>query len=276
MIQDIAPHRFDNAYAEHQPRPEDRIFLFDGEEMLAAAGKAVAFPQLSDFVSLDGDLTYLFALDETRYFLARHFDRERVVCPGYQWVSSNLRGAQPMVMSFIGLTAKQLWRWYQTNLYCSRCGEWLAHDKKERMLFCSHCGNTVYPKISPCVIVGITNGNKLLLTRYARAAYKRYALVAGFCEIGESFEATVRREVAEEVGLKVTNIRYWKSQPWALSDTMLAGFFCDVDGDPTPTLVDGELGEATWFEREEIPCEDDGFSLTRAMITLFKNGQEPK
>ena len=74
--------------------------------------------------------------------------------------------------------------------------------------------------------------------------------------------------------MEVENIRYWKSQPWSFSDTLLAGFFCDVTGDRTPKLNDGELKEATWFEREEIPCTDDGVSLTRALIEAFKNHQE--
>ncbi len=144
------------------------------------------------------------------------------------------------------------------------------------MLFCPDCGNMVYPKISPCIIVAITDGNRILLTKYACRTYSHYALVAGFCEIGESLEETVRREVREEVGLEVENIRYWKSQPWAFSDTLLSGFYCDVAGDPTPHLVDGELREATWFDREEIPVQDDGVSLTRALIAAFQRGEEPK
>ncbi len=101
-----------------------------------------------------------------------------------------------------------------------------------------------------------------------------YALIAGFTEIGETLEETVQREVMEEVGLKVKNIRYYKSQPWSFSSTLLCGFFCDVDGDTDITLDTEELSVGEWFEREDIPLEDDGISLTREMIGVFKTGGE--
>lgn len=279
MVQDIAPHRFDNAYHDCAPGPADTVFLFDGEEMLAALSQdgQLSFPCLKDFDALDGDAHYLFALDGQPYFLALPGNPKDCKASGFTWLhAGKLRGAIPTEMAFIGVTARQLWRWYQNNRFCSHCGNKLHHDKKERMLSCSDCGNMVYPKISPCVIVAVTNGDKILLTKYARNAYSHYALVAGFCEIGESLEATVHREVGEEVGLQVENLRYWKSQPWAFSDTLLAGFYCDVKGDPTPRLVDGELREATWFDRSEIPVKDDGVSLTRALIENFRLGNEPK
>ena len=140
---------------------------------------------------------------------------------------------------------------------------------------CPVCGQTEYPKISPAVIVAITNGNKLLMSRYRvnHSTYRGYALIAGFVEIGETFEETVRREVMEEVGLKVKNIRYYKSQPWSFSSTLLCGFFCDVDGDTSITLDTNELALAEWFARENIPVEDDGISLTREMIRVFKHGE---
>lgn len=276
MYQDIAPHRFDNAYHDLSPEPSDRVLLFEGEEMLAALSPdgSLSFPCLGDFDRLDGKMHYLFALDGRKFFLALPDAPRKAVCPGFDWLyAGKLRGVRPPEMSFAGVTARQLWRWYENTRFCSHCGEKLLHDGKERMLYCPSCGNMVYPKISPCVIVAITDGNRILLTKYARNAYSHYALVAGFCEIGESLEETVRREVREEVGLEVENIRYWKSQPWAFSDTLLSGFFCDVTGDRTPHLVDGELREATWFERDKIPVRDDGVSLTRALINAFQCGE---
>ena len=118
------------------------------------------------------------------------------------------------------------------------------------------------------------DGDRLLLTKYAnRPGSVNYALVAGFTEIGETLEETVQREVMEEVGLKVKNIRYYKSQPWSFSSTLLCGFFCDVDGDTSITLDTNELALAEWFARENIPVEDDGISLTREMIRVFKHGE---
>ncbi len=99
---------------------------------------------------------------------------------------------------------------------------------------------------------------------------KKYALLAGFTEIGETIEETVQREVMEEVGLKVKNIRYYKSQPWSFSDTLLMGFYCDPDGEEEITLDREELALAEWFRRDEIPVEPSRDSLTNEMIIKFK------
>ena len=149
----------------------------------------------------------------------------------------------------------------------------MAPDHKERMLYCPECHNMVYPRISPAVIVGVLNGDQILMSKYAGRAYTNYALIAGFTEIGESAEQTVAREVMEEVGLRVKNIRYYKSQPWAFSGSLLMGFFCDLDGDDKIILDKNELAEAGWFRRSEIDLADDHISLTREMIMQFKTGQ---
>ena len=274
MIQEIAPHRYDNHYEPLSPSPDDRVFLFAPPQMLAreGEGREIRFPRLKDFTRLPGELTYLFSIDGEKFFLAQP-DGEWEA-PGFSLLHTGaIRGCTPPELSFAAATAMQLSRWYRDNRFCGRCGGEMARDTKERMLYCPRCKNTVYPKISPCIITGITDGDRILLTKYARSGYNHYALVAGFCEIGESFEETLRREVAEEVGLEVENIRYWASQPWSFSDSLLAGFFCDVRGSRTPRLVDGELKEASWFSREEIPVSDDGVSLTRAMIEAFRQGK---
>ena len=274
MIQEIAPHRYDNHYEPLSPSPDDRVFLFSPPKMLAreGEGREIRFPRLKDFARLPGELIYLFSIDGEKFFLAQP-DGEWEA-PGFSLLHTGaIRGCTPPELSFAAATAMQLSRWYRDNRFCGRCGGEMARDTKERMLYCPRCKNTVYPKISPCIITGITDGDRILLTKYARSGYNHYALVAGFCEIGESFEETLRREVAEEVGLEVENIRYWNSQPWSFSDSLLAGFFCDVRGSRTPRLVDGELKEASWFSRAEIPVSDDGVSLTRVMIEAFRQGK---
>ena len=127
-----------------------------------------------------------------------------------------------------------------------------------------------YPKIFPAVIVGVTDGNRLLMSKYAGREYKKYALIAGYAEIGETRDETVKREVMEEVGLKVKNIRFYKSQPWSFTDTLLLGFFADLDGEDKITLDKEELALAEWFEREDIPITERNISLTNEMILYFK------
>ena len=146
-------------------------------------------------------------------------------------------------------------------------------DSKERMLYCEFCHNMEFPKICPAVIIGVTDGDKILMSKYAGRTYKKYALLAGFTEIGETLEETVQREVMEEVGLKVKNIRYYKSQPWSFTDTLLMGFYCDLDGGAAITLDREELAMAEWFQRDEIPVEPERDSITNEMIIRFKNGE---
>ena len=121
---------------------------------------------------------------------------------------------------------------------------------------------------------GIYVSSRLIICILSFLVCVGYALIAGFTEIGETLEETVQREVMEEVGLKVKNIRYYKSQPWSFSSTLLCGFFCEVDGDTDITLDTEELAVGEWFDRDNIPVEDDGVSLTREMIGVFKTGGE--
>jgi NAD+ diphosphatase len=215
-------------------------------------------------------LQYLCTIDTTAFFLAEEFSAPEEPF-GFHGIMA-FRMLQPDWLAFAGATAMHLAHWYQNNRFCGRCSREMERGTTERSLVCPHCGLTVYPRINPVVIVGITNGDELLLTKYSRGAYRRHALVAGFMEIGETFEDTVRREVMEEVGLQVRNIRYYKSQPWAFSESVLAGYFADVEGSNTPCLNDHELEEAIWYNRADIPREDSNFSLTWDMIERFRTG----
>ena len=183
-----------------------------------------------------------------------------------------LRRTKPKEECYAGETAYHLYVWYRDNSFCGRCGEHFEYSHKERAMICPSCGNVVYPKIAPAVIVGILNssGDKIVMTRYAGREYKGHALVAGFCEIGETAEDTVRREVLEEVGLHVRNIRYYKSQPWGFDSNLLFGYYCTADEDEPIHMDDGELAKAVWVSRDEIGEEERNLSLTAEMIMHFK------
>jgi NAD+ diphosphatase len=121
-------------------------------------------------------------------------------------------------------------------------------------------------------VVGVINGDSILLTKYANRKMSFYALVAGFVEIGETLEECVAREVMEETGLKVKNIRYYKSQPWGSVQDLIVGFYCEVDGDTTIRMDKNELKEALWMKRENIQGQTDDWSLTNQMMMKFKEG----
>ena len=116
------------------------------------------------------------------------------------------------------------------------------------------------------------DGDRLVLTKYKDRPVKHYALVAGFNEIGESIEETVHREVLEETGLRVRNLRFYKSQPWVFTDTLLFGFFAELDGSDKITVQEDELSEAGWFYRSEIPEDRTHLSLTGEMMEQFRKG----
>jgi NAD+ diphosphatase len=271
MIQDIAPNLYNNAYRNELPTNNSFVLYFEEQTVLAAnIEDEIHFPLYSEWNNQNSLFTYLFSIDERTYFLAETSPKE--LPAGYHMESIQLfRTSQPRHIAFAGITAYQLYNWYKSHSFCGRCGDKMLHDYKERMVHCNKCGQMEYPKIAPAVIVAVTDGEKLLMSKYAQGNYKRYALLAGFAEIGETIEETVKREVMEEVGLKVKNIRYYKSQPWSFSDTLLLGFYAELDGDPTITLDEEELSEAVWMDRDKIDVKFDNMSLTNEMIVNFKN-----
>ncbi|MDC7287182.1 NAD(+) diphosphatase [Blautia schinkii] len=276
MIQDIAPYKFNNQYHPCVPKAESFVLMYENREVWVKEkdGK-VSFPTFRELEETDPGIyeraVYLFSIDQETFFIVKNLDV--TAYEGYSFRPLNfLRTAEPQYLAFAGATGHQLYTWYQNRHYCGRCGKPMVHDARERMMYCAGCDNREYPKICPAVIVGIINGDKLLLSKYEGREFKRYALIAGFAEIGETIEDTVRREVMEEVGLKVKNIRFYKSQPWAFTDTLLMGFYCDLDGDETITLDREELAMAEWVNREEIPDEGENISLTKEMMMNFKKG----
>ena len=278
MIQDIYPHIYHDEYKDFQPENTDFILVFHRNTvMIRFKEEHLRYPTFSEMQSFSCDYQYLFSIDNYKYFLALpkscHLEEPSIMIDGYHYENVRIfRSAASRHTAFAGITAHHLFGWYQSNQFCGRCGQKMLPDHKERMLFCPDCRNMVYPRISPAVIVGIINGDQILMSKYAGRSYTNYALIAGFTEIGECAEQTVAREVMEEVGLKVKNIRYYKSQPWAFSGSLLMGFFCDLDGSDQIKLDTSELAEAGWYSRDEITLEDDHISLTREMIMHFKNG----
>lgn len=271
MIQEIHPNIFKNEYTEKQPTDDDFILCYKKNTILLNnINGEIKYPQFRYFKAIEATYVYLFKIDEKEFFLAE-VDGD-IEIEGFIFESIQiLRSVSPKLDSFAGITAYHLDCWYKNNKYCGRCGHELSYSTKERMLFCEKCNNTIYPKISPAVIIAVSDGDKLLLTKYANREYTRYALIAGFVEIGEMLEETVKREVMEEVGVKVKNIRYYKSQPWGFSESILMGYFAELDGDSSITMDENELSEAVWVKRDEIQVEYDGFSLTNEMMWKFKN-----
>jgi NAD+ diphosphatase len=283
MIQDIYPHKLKNTFIPGLEADASSLVIhFNKDGMILIKSEGKPFPRLSEFKTSPDTLTYLFSMDEDNFFLA---EDETIVLPEgteYKRVREFRKMDVPKKSVFEAFTAKQLNSWYVNNRYCGRCGELTGRSRIECAIVCEKCGNTIYPRVVPAVIVGLIkrgasrDEDEILLTKYTgRSDVPYYALIAGFTEIGETFEQTVAREASEETGLKVKNIRYYKSQPWGVVDDILAGFYCELDGSDQITRDEGELSVAEWVRRENVVLQPDDFSLTNEMMTLFKEGREP-
>jgi len=280
MIQDIFPHKLHNEYVPTTiATDKDTVLNIVNGRVLIDAAKyenlVVSFPEVTQINGRE-NLQYLFAIDDKRYFL---LDKElpvEKIPEGFTYVEERAlrkEGIAPMEEVFAAITGKHLSDWYRDTKFCGRCGQKMVHSDHERAMVCPECKYTVYPRIMPAVIVGVKNGDKLLITRY-RTGFAHNALIAGFTEIGETVEETVAREVMEEAGVKVKNIRYYKSQPWGSANDILLGFYCDVDGDETITMDSSELKFAEWVNRDDIVLQPGSFSLTNEMMKRFKDNLE--
>lgn len=274
MIQDIAPSRLINRFEHLAPSADSAVLCFRDNALLIAYDEkrhSLCFPLYSDYPEPVSPV-YLFRLDNKPFFL---IPDKAPVPVGFSFRSmQEIRSLQLNGNAdiFAVYSAYHLYKWYKANRFCGACGERTQHDTVERALYCPACGNKVYPRINPAVIIGVTNGDQLLLTKY-RTGFAHNALVAGFTEFGETLEETVAREVMEEVGLRVKHIRYYKSQPWGVAQDILAGFFCQVDGDDTIHMDANELKYAEWVRQEDIILQPNDYSLTNEMMRLFKDNK---
>lgn len=149
--------------------------------------------------------------------------------------------------------ARALLHWQRQNRFCGRCGRALALVRGGFVARCQACGIEHYPRTDPAIIVAVSDGERLLLGRQASWPEKRWSVLAGFLEPGESLEQTVAREVMEEAGVRVRQSRYLASQPWPFPAALMLGF--EADADPQPVRVGAELEDARWFSAAEIRAQ---------------------
>ena len=284
MLQDLDFGYLDNQYQAKTPTGKDRVFCMRKGDILIGRDSTdqlhvPTWEQVSNLC--DGwdrwsgttPTQFVFSMQGEDYYL---WMGEAGELEGFAYeAAASLRQLVSKNICFAAMTAWHLFTWYRNNQFCGRCGSETQHDHKERMLRCPNCGNMIFPRISPAVIIALVDGDRLVLSKYAGRNYTRFALLAGFIEIGETAEECVAREVMEEVGLKVKNIRYYKSQPWGIAGNLQIGYFCDLDGSDEIHIDEKELSMAAWYDRHDLPAKDDGISLTREMIRIFGEGKEP-
>lgn len=161
--------------------------------------------------------------------------------------------------------------WYNIFQYCGHCGAKNVIDEKDMMMKCLECGQVHYPRIAPAIIVAITKDDKLLMARHSYHKNHPYTIIAGFVEPGENLEEAVEREIDEEVGIKVKNITYQKSQSWPFPNSLMIGFTAEYESGELK-IDDDELIEAKWFSRDEIKNHPSDISISHWLIDNFING----
>lgn len=161
--------------------------------------------------------------------------------------------------------AFQIVSWDQTHQFCGRCGSPTAEQPGERAKICPKCGFISYPRICPAVITAVTRDNKLLLAHAKGFKDNMYSLIAGFAEPGETLEEAVAREIMEEVGLKVKNIKYFSSQPWPFPNSLMIGFTAEYASGEVQS--DGvEITDAGWYDVDALPGLPPDLSIARQII----------
>ena len=248
-------------------------FIFHGTSLLVCtAGAEQVVPQVGHpgELGLAPDAVhYLGTLDGVPCVAAAYQRAPEAVPDDHALVSlRELFGVLPEPVFSVATRATHLANWELNHRFCSRCGQATQLKADERAKWCPACGHLTFPQISPAVIVAVRREDKLLLAHSPRFPAGLFSVVAGFVEPGETLEAAVHREVYEEVGLRVDNLRYFGSQPWPYPNSLMLGFTADWAGGEI--AVDGdEVLEAGWFGTDYLPILPGKLSIARRLIDDF-------
>ena len=261
-----------------------RWFIVQGDKMvLRQEGEEAALPMAPDAAGLGIEpvrslyLGYLEAGDSQQVdCYAAELAADAPLPEGM--IAEGLRPLYPQLgdMLFgVAGRAVQILAWDRTHLYCGQCGTPTEDAGHERAKHCPSCGLVAYPRLSPAIIIAVVRrteeGNRLLLARNHRFAPGRYSVVAGYVEPGESLEECAYREVCEEVGIRIKNMRYFGSQPWPFPNSLMIGFTAEYDGGEI-TLEESEIADAGWFAADALPGLPPKMTIARQLIDWFVAG----
>ncbi len=244
-------------------------YVVADEKFLCSDVGALALLKSSEL--MDASFTIIF-----QHALNSHADNSlQVSCvqlkniAGYQWISlRNLLECLPEAEFQKAGRALQVLRWHFDHQFCGRCGKPTVQHSQDLAKSCVSCAIDVYPRLSPCIITLITRGDECLLAWHTRSTQEKYSCLAGFIEMGESPEQTLRREVMEEVGLHVDNIRYVASQPWPFPGQLMLGYFADYAGGDIH-IDQQEILYANWFKYDQLPKIPSANTISGCLINAF-------
>jgi NAD+ diphosphatase len=271
------PHDPDDFESLVQP-PEDAAhddavyFVVVDQQILAVSERGVPRPIHSD------EYRWLELERESEIYIGRYRGRSCFVVPasgrppeGYALFGLRAwLGRVEHSLFYLAGRAQQIADWHRDHRYCGRCGAETETRTEDRAKSCPECGLLCYPRVAPSMIVLVRKGDEMLLARNAAWPQGMYSTLAGFVEPGESVEQTLHREVLEEVGLRVKNLRYLGSQPWPFPHSLMLGFHADyASGDIR--CQEGEIADAQWFHYSKMPMVPPGTAISRWLIDAFVN-----
>ena len=265
---------------ELAPGAPAQLVLAQGMEVVVAQPEGAA-PQLPAFEQVapfaDGPLHFLGMLGEQACFTAPLRTGSALPAPLRLAPARALYGTVDEARFGMVGRAIAISEWDQMHRHCGRCATPTQLAEGERARRCPACHAVFYPRISPAVIVLIERGDEVLLARGANFPGKWFSLLAGFVEPGESLEETVVREVREEVGVELREVRYFGSQPWPFGRSLMVGFTAQYAGGEL-RLDPREIAEAAWFRADAMPPLPPPLSIARRLIDdyLARKGQAPR
>lgn len=251
-----------------QPNSDDIIFTFQKNDIYLLNGKCLPCWNQVECCFNSGATYYCFAETENCRYVIVETD---LVLKHENYDAINLKSASSILDERLFALAKyanHLHHWRRTHAFCGNCGNINSDKTDEQAFICLHCQHVTYPRISPCIIVLITRGSELLLARSPHFPERIYSTLAGFVEPGESLEQALHREIKEEVGVTVSDVTYFGSQPWPFPDSLMIGFHATyLDGD---IKFDGiEIEDAQWFDIHSLPQLPSTASIARELIEAY-------
>ena len=247
---------------KHEITGEDYCFIYSTGQILLRKSVQIEVPSYKICEALIKEVENLWYLGKWKgkacyaYACADVLEREEMAqidSSELEWIDfRDLRWNDELEGYQIAVKAQHLLNWDRATKYCGCCGHLYQRKEDERAKKCPQCGNLQFPRISPAVIVGIKKENQILLAHNSAFKEGLYSVIAGFVEQGETLETAVKREVYEEVGIKIKNIRYFQSRPWNSIDSLMLGFIAEYESGEIK--VDGkEIVDARWCDKENMP-----------------------